>query len=342
MAATDTADAVRAPAPALLPCVIRGSGMALPEQAVTSAALDARLHHTPGYSEKRSGVQCRYLADDWLHQGALGARALLRALEQAGLGVDALDLVLGACGVPEQALPSTAVFIAHEAGLPAGTPAFDVNASCLSFLVALRLAASLLAEGQYRRIAVVAADLASRGVDWNNPEASLIFGDGAAAVVLEHGSGQQGVAAFDYASYPEGRRLCQIRGGGTAHNPRTGVLPADYLFQMDGKGVFRLAAAHMERFVAGLLARAGLTLEQVDLVVPHQASHLGLEHMRKQLGIAPERLMNIYPQYGNQVAASIATALHLARVQGRAAPGQRLLLLGTAAGLSLGGLVLTL
>ncbi|MQA40623.1 3-oxoacyl-[acyl-carrier-protein] synthase III C-terminal domain-containing protein [Rugamonas aquatica] len=325
----------------MIPLRIRSSGVALPDNCVTSGELDSMLHHARGYCESRSGVAQRYFADGSLRQSRLGAQALQDALRRADLAPAGLDLVIGACAVPEQAIPATAVFIAQHAGVPAGVPAFDVNASCLSFLVALRLAAGMLADQQYRRIAVVAVDLASRGIDWDAPEASLIFGDGAAAIILERGAGG-GIESFRYATYPEGARLCQIRGGGTAHNPRTAAVPADYLFQMDGKGVFRLASQHMGAFVADLLCDAGVTLADIDLVVPHQASHLGIEHMRRQLGIAPERMVDIYARHGNQVAASMPSALHHALDGQRASTGSRLLLIGTAAGLSLGGMVLAL
>jgi 3-oxoacyl-[acyl-carrier-protein] synthase-3 len=255
---------------------------------------------------------------------------------------DSIDLLISACAVPEQALPSTACLIACQAGLPAGTPAFDVNASCLSFLSAMEVAGALLATGRYRRIAVVSTDLASRGIDWAEPDASLIFGDGAAAVILDGGTQQQGIRAFRLATYPEGRTYCEIRAGGTARNPRVGVTPQDYLFRMDGKAVFKLAARVLPNFLRDLLAAADTDLASIDLLVPHQASQLGLAHAAKLLNVPPAKIMDIYATHGNQVAASIPTALHEALISGRARSGQRILLMGTAAGLSVGGMVLDL
>ena len=326
----------------MIPVRIVSVGKAVPAHVVSSESLDVRLGHPAGYTFKKSGVRSRYFAALDETQGELGAAALRDALHNASLGVDAVDLLISACGVPEQALPNTACFIAASAGMPAGMAVFDVNASCLSFLAALQVAGGLLAAGAYRRIAIVSCDLPSRGVDWDDPEASLIFGDGAAAVIVEKGGPGQGIRAAKFATYPEGRRLCEIRAGGTARNPRTGAVPGDYLFRMDGKGVYKLAVQLMPAFLDALFERADCTLASLDLVVPHQASALGLLHAAKRLGVAESRLVRIYETHGNQVAASIPTALYTAVMSGRAEPGQRMLMMGTAAGLTIGAMVFDL
>jgi 3-oxoacyl-[acyl-carrier-protein] synthase-3 len=326
----------------MIPVRIVSVGKAVPSHVVSSESLDVKLGHPAGYTFKKSGVRSRFFAAPGDTQGALGAAALRDALANASLGVDGIDLLISACGVPEQALPNTACFIAASAGMPAGTAAFDVNASCLSFLAALQVAGGLFAAGAYRRIAIVSCDLASRGIDWDDPEASLIFGDGAAAVIVEKGGPGQGIRAAKFATYPEGRRLCEIRAGGTARNPRTEVNPSDYLFRMDGKGVYKLAVQLMPDFLEALFQDADCTLDSLDLVVPHQASALGLLHAAKRLGVDESRLVRIYETHGNQVAASIPTVLHAAVMSGRAAPGQRMLMMGTAAGLTIGAMVFDL
>ncbi len=326
----------------MIPVRLVSVGKAVPSRTVSSESLDASLGRPPGYTFKKSGVRSRFFAAADESQSALGARALHDALRNASLGVDAIDLLISACGVPQQALPNTACFIAAAAGLPAGTPAFDVNASCLGFLAALQVAGGLLASGAYARIAIVSSDLASRGIDWDDAEASLIFGDGAAAVILERGTAEQGIRAVKFATYPEGRHLCEIRGGGTARNPRAGAVPADYLFRMDGKAVFKLAVQLLPAFLDELMARSGAGLDALDVVVPHQASALGLLHAAKKIGVPEAKLVRIYETHGNQVAASIPTALYEAVMTGRARPGQRVLMMGTAAGLTIGGLILDL
>lgn len=328
--------------PAVLPVVILSSGKALPGHKVSSAELDSLLSKSAGWVEKRSGVMHRFHACDDESQSEIAARALHDALARGGIEPGSIDLLLSASGVQEQALPSTASRILRHAGLGAGTPGFDINASCFSFPVALHVAANLLNAFAYRRIAIVASDLASRGIDWGNAEASLIFGDGAAAVIVERGDGARGIEGFQLRTYPEGNAYCEIRAGGTRRNPRTGAHASDFLFQMDGKRVFRLAASVMDGLLADLLGEAGLSLGDIDTIVPHQASHLGMRHVAERLRVPTERIVNIYETHGNQVAASIPTALHEAILTGRAQPGQRVMLIGTAAGLTVGGMILTL
>ncbi|MES2319465.1 MAG: ketoacyl-ACP synthase III [Pseudomonadota bacterium] len=326
----------------MIPVRLLSVGKAVPSRTVSSESLDASLGRPPGYTFKKSGVRSRFFAAAEETQSQLGAAALHDALRNAALQPSSIELLIAACGVPEQALPNTACFISAAAGLPAGTPAFDVNASCLSFLAAMQVAAGLLASGAYARIAIVSSDLASRGVDWDDVEASLIFGDGAAAVILEKGGPEQGIRAARFESYPAGRQLCEIRGGGTKRNPRAGAAPADYLFRMDGKGVFKMAVQLMPAFLAKLMDASGVGLDQLDVVVPHQASALALLHTAKKIGVPEAKLVRIYETHGNQVAASIPTALYEAVMSGRAGPGKRVLMIGTAAGLTLGGMIVDL
>jgi 3-oxoacyl-[acyl-carrier-protein] synthase-3 len=316
------------------------TGKANPALEMSSSMLDQKLSKASGYTYKKSGVVTRRFSDKNESQSELAALALRDALNNAAVAANSIDLLISACGVQEQALPSTACAIAAHAGMLDGTPAFDVNASCLGFMMALKVAASLLSTGTYRRIAVVSADQPSRGMNWGEPEASLIFGDGAAAAILEKGNENQGIQSFLFKTYVEGRQFCEIRGGGTKCNPSTGSVDKDYLFSMDGKQVLKLALQKMPGFMHELMAQSGFSLDTIDIVVPHQASHLGMTHMIKRIGLDAARVVNIYETHGNQVAASIPTALHEAFVTGRLRFGQRALLLGTAAGVSLGGLVL--
>jgi 3-oxoacyl-[acyl-carrier-protein] synthase-3 len=324
----------------MLPLKLLATGKALPSRCVSSAELDRVLQRPAGFVRRKSGIDHRYHAGAGECQSTLAAVALRNALTRAAISPGSIDLLLSASGVPEQALPSTACRILEPAGLASGTPAFDVNASCLSFLAALQLAAALLNAGTYRRIAIVASDLASRGLNWDDPESSLIFGDGAAAAVVEKGDGRTGIEAFRMETYPQGKALCEIRAGGTRCTPATGVQPSDFLFRMDGKAVFRLTSQVIGRFLDGLFTGAPFRSEDLDLIIPHQASHLAMRHVRKRLALPESRVVDIYATHGNQVAASLPTALHEAVTSGRMAAGARALLIGTAAGLTVGGMVL--
>ncbi|MGQ6007668.1 3-oxoacyl-[acyl-carrier-protein] synthase III C-terminal domain-containing protein [Serratia sp. IR-2025] len=326
--------------PELLPLKIIATGAALPPNRVASSTLDARLGKPVGYVEKRSGIVYRYHAADDASQAELAAAALQDALARSAIPVASIDLLISASAIAVQALPCSAAHILKVAGLAPGTPGFDINSSCVSFISALQVAAGLLNAGTYRRIAIVSADLASRGIDWQHEESSLIFGDGAACAIVERGDGTGGILASLVETYPAGSELCEIRAGGTRRNPRAGMCEQDFLFHMQGKPLFRQASALIEGYLDRLLSASGLTLAQIATVVPHQASHLSLEHMRKRLHVSSEALVDIYRHHGNQVAASIPTALHAAVTTGRFNPGQPVMLIGTAAGLALAGMVL--
>jgi 3-oxoacyl-[acyl-carrier-protein] synthase-3 len=324
------------------PLALLATGKALPSRRVSSAELDAELGHRPGYVQEKSGIVERHYASPAESQAELAAAALRDAMARGGIAPNSIDLLISTSGVPDQALPAMSCRILEPAGLPAGTPAFDVNASCLGFLAALQVASGLLAGGGYRRIAITACDLASRGLDWAEPEASLIFGDGAAAVIVEAGDGTQGIVGQRIETHPAGKQLCEVRAGGTARNPRTGVCAQDYLFAMQGRAVFKFVAGLLDGFLQRLLQPSGNRLSDMDLIVPHQASHLSMQHLQRRLGLAPQRVIDIYARHGNQVSASLPTALHEAVSSGRARRGSRVMLLGSAAGITLGGMVLAL
>lgn len=319
---------------------IISTGVAIPPGRVTSAELDIRLGKAAGYVEKRSGIIERYHAALDESQAELGAKALHNALQAASLTPSSIDLLICASAVAVQILPCNAVHILQAAGITSGIAGFDVNSSCVSFITALEVAAGLLNSGAYRRIAIVSVDLPSRGIDWTHEEASLIFGDGAACAIVERGDGSSGIVATLTETYPQGSALCEVPGGGTRRNPRTGMTDSDFLFHMQPKPLFRFASSLIEDYFARLLQKSGVTLADIGTVVPHQASHLSLEHMRKRLGVAPEVLVDIYRHYGNQVAASIPSALHHAVINGRFTSGAPVMLIGTAAGLTLAGMVI--
>ena len=325
-----------------LPISIIATGKALPAQRVLSTDLDAQLGLKAGSVEKKSGLLWRHFADNNTSQSQLAAAALHDACAHHDIALDSIDLLICASAIPEQVLPYTASAIIAASGLKAGLPAFDINASCVSFVTALFQAAALLQTGAYRRIAIVSAEIASRGLNWQDHESSLIFGDGAAAVIVEQGDGRAACIAYRLETHPQGRDLCEIRAGGTRRNPRTGLETSDHYFRMQGKPVFKLASQLMPSFMQNLFAELDFKPQNIDVVVPHQASHLAMQHIKSRLGLSSEQVIDIYATHGNQVAASIPTALHEAFRTGRARKGQTMMLIGTAAGFSIAGMVLTL
>ena len=253
--------------------------------------------------------------------------------------------MLGACGVPYQPLPATAPLVMRRLGMADGSAAaYDVNATCLSFLTALELAAGRIALGQSRAALVFSAEVASRALPWRDqPDVAALFGDGAAAAVLVPArDGRSGIRASLLRSYPSAYEACEIGAGGTRFDfhGEPAQFAAHALFHMDGKALFRVTHRHFPPFVEQVLAAAGWSRADVDLVVPHQASPLALEHMVQHTGMAQDRVVDVAARLGNQIAASIPTALDIAWRDGRIGPGAKLLLLGTSAGVSFGGMAI--
>ena len=323
---------------------ILGTGKYLPERLVTSRALDAQLGLAAGTIERKTKLVSRHFV---AHETAaqMGAAAARAAIAAAGLQLADIDCLVAANATMDQGMPYNAALLHGELKLNQHqTPAFDVGTSCLSFLTAFDLLSTMIAAGRYRRVLIVSSDIASYGLDWNTLESSAIFGDGAAAAVIAPATTDETgkVLAAHFITLSEGQSFCEIKGGGSRHFPTNiqGDWQSYYQFKMDGKAVFRLVFEHMPRFVERLLAEAGMRMSDVALVIPHQASDHGLKHIARHLKIPPGRLLNIFATHGNQVAASMPTALHEAVAQERIQRGDRVLLLGTSAGVTLGGMVI--
>ncbi len=321
---------------------ILGTGHAVPERIVSSEELDRQLGHAPGTVYAQSGVLQRHVAARGETAASLAARAARHALDAAGLTMADVDCVVAASATMDQGMPCNAALIYRELGeSDRAVPAFDVNASCLGFLVALETLSWPIAAGRYERVLVVAADIASCALNWDDLGASAIFGDGAAAAVLGARPDSR-ILHSEIRTFAQGAHLCEIPAGGSRYHPsRMDESIEPYItFRMNGKGVFKLASAHLPEFLSDLLAGAAVTLDDIDWVVPHQASRLALEHVCARLGFRSGCVVDVFSELGNQVAASLPTALDYAIRDGRIRRGDTLLLLGTGAGLTLGGMVL--
>jgi 3-oxoacyl-[acyl-carrier-protein] synthase-3 len=324
---------------------IAGLGACLPRTIRTSDELDGVFGQAVGWTRETLGIATRGVAEPDETTSAMGAKAAREALAAAGWAVGDFDVLIGACGVMEQPIPGASILIQEALGLgKSGVWAFDVNQTCLSFLTALDLAAMGFASGRFKRALIVSSDIASAGLDWSDPVASAIFGDGAAAACVEASDDRNGpgVLSRRFESYGEGKDLATLRAGGTRLRVEAGyeALVAGSHFQMDAFGVFKAAARVLPKLVDGVLADAGLTRETVELIICHQASKPGVEHIRRLMGGDPERVVDIFASHGNQIATSLPSVLVEAQRQGRLKPGTTVLLLGTAAGISAAAMVL--
>lgn len=311
-----------------------GTGVYFPANIVTADDIDRLAGLAKGTTLRTTGVlERRFVGRE---TSSVMAAA---ALDQA-CGNIRPDLLISAGGTPQQIIPSTASLIAAEMGWRR-VAAFDINASCMGFLSALEVASSLLENGRYGTIAIACADISSGGINWKDPESAGILGDGAGAVLLRGGAG---FFRSRMEAWPEGVGLTRVRGGGTE-------LPAsrmdsgnkdEFLFRMDGPRVFRLAARALDEIVSGLIGESSERWNSFAAVIPHQASPLAIRHMSRRLKVPESKVVSVVERLGNTIAAGMPIALHTALNEGRAKSGDKVVLVGTGAGLLAGAAVLKL
>jgi 3-oxoacyl-[acyl-carrier-protein] synthase-3 len=323
---------------------IAGTGHCLPISKRLSTDIDQELQRKIGKTESRTGVRERPVA---LREtsSSMAVAASKNAISNANLDAADIDLIISACAVPEQPIPAMAPLIQAGLGLGhTGIPAFDINASCLSFVAAFDLAAQLIEARRFRNVLIVSSEIASRALPWkSDPDTAAMFGDGAAAAILTSSHSKSGgLAASHFETWSGGYHDCELPAGGTRfdfqHQHDDFVKGAQ--FQMDGRAAYRLAAQTIQPFFDKLLTKAGWHLDEVSLVVPHQASRGALDHLVAKLKIPRGKIIDIIADHGNQIAASIPMALNFAMRGDRITSGMKVLVIGTSAGFSLGGLCL--
>ena len=265
-----------------------------PARVVTAAELDARLGLPAGWTGGKTGVFQRHFIEPGRDTNAsMGAEAVRRTLAAAGIEFGEVDLLINASGSIQQPIPCTAALIQRELGERAaatGVPCLDLNATCLSFLFALEFAGTWLAARGGGRVLLVSSEIASQGVDWDDPGAACLFGDGAAACLLEWAPGaDSGLLASRFETFSEGAEYCQVRAGMQGQPPGTYTRERhkDFVFQMDGPAVHRMAMKRLPGLVERCLADAGLSIADLDAVVPHQAGITSMRLVERRLGLAP-------------------------------------------------------
>jgi 3-oxoacyl-[acyl-carrier-protein] synthase III len=320
---------------------IDGSAVALPRRAVPSIEVDALSGQQAGATQAQFKISNRHWAEPDETSSALAAKAVQSAINEAGWDPKTIDAIIGACGVMEQPIPGTSALVQRRLGLgDSGIPAFDINATCLSFLMAFDRALAGFALGEWRRVVLFSSDIASAALDFSNVEASVIFGDGAAAFALSS-EGPHERLAHSFKTFSDAADVCRLEAGGTRVRPQDDLeaFLARSKFQMDGKAVFKATASRFSPFIDALLEQANINAEELSVIVPHQASAAALEHLKRALPGGHEKTIDIFAEYGNQIAVSMPHALHVARTSGRLAKNTIGLLVGTSAGVSLGGAV---
>jgi len=315
--------------------VVLGTGSALPKRIVTNAELAARIDTSDEWIIERTGIHQRYIAEESETTASLATEAARVAMADAGLGPDAIDLIIVATATPDNTFPATATKVQNALGCNGGA-AFDVAAVCSGFLYGLATADSMLRTGLGTHALVIGAETFSRILDWEDRTTCVLFGDGAGAVVLaapdkhaEPGAMRRGVIATQLHADGAHHDLLYVDGG-----PST-TQSVGHL-RMKGREVFRHAVVNLTQVLGEVLDKANISASQIDWIVPHQANKRILDATAKKLGIPPEKVVVTVDRHANTSAASVPLALDAARRDGRIKPGDLVMLEAMGGGFTWG------
>ena len=313
---------------------IIGTGSDLPNTPVSNDELAARLaangvETSDTWIRERTGITQRYIAEAGQTASELGANAARRALEAAHISVDQVDLIIVATSTPDMTFPSTACLLQAKIGAD-NAAAFDVQAVCSGFIYALTTADAMIRAGQARTALVVGAEVFSRLLDWNDRTSCVLFGDGAGAVVLQ-ASDEPGILSSRVHSDGKLSHILYAEGA-----VNSGQLTGHPFLKMDGQAVFKQAVKVLGEVALEVLDDAGLSPEQVDWLIPHQANIRILQATAKRLDISMDKVVATVDIHGNTSAASVPLALDAAVRDGRIKAGQVVLLQGVGGGFTWG------
>jgi 3-oxoacyl-[acyl-carrier-protein] synthase-3 len=309
---------------------ITGWGKCLPPAVLTNHDLSTLLDTSDEWIVSRTGIRERRISHVGLEE--LGYVAAARALAAAALdGRDIELIVFGTCSNDDQ-VPNMASGIQLRIGAQAAA-AFDINTACTSFLYGLSTATALIRTGVVRNALVIGAELISPFMDWSDRDVAVLFGDGAAAVVLEASTLEEGLLAEKLGCYADARETLRVQGMGGRYANR-GVLYGVTRWQFEGQEIFKRAVQGMSGACEHTLSRMGFSPRDVELLVPHQANLRIIEAVAKRAQVPMERVFLNISRYGNMSAATVAVALCEALEEGRVRPGALLLLPGFGGGLT--------
>jgi 3-oxoacyl-[acyl-carrier-protein] synthase III len=314
---------------------IVGTGSYLPPRAMDNAEFAARLETSDAWIRERTGIARRHIADEAQGSSDLALAASRHALQAAGLDAAQIDLIVVATSTPDFVFPSTACLLQQKLGVK-GCAAFDVQAVCSGFVYGLATADSFIKSGMASRALVVGAEVFSRILDWNDRGTCVLFGDGAGAVVLAADS-RPGIHAS--VLHADGSQVGMLSVPGNVSRGR--IIGSPFL-QMNGQGVFKFAVKVLEEVARETVAKAGMALEDVDWLIPHQANIRILEATARKLGLPEDKLVVTVDHHGNTSAASVPLALDEFVRAGRIRPGQRVLMQGVGGGFTWGATLATL
>jgi 3-oxoacyl-[acyl-carrier-protein] synthase-3 len=308
---------------------ITGLGVKVPDRVVTNEDLKQYVDTTDEWIRARTGIRERRMASREEALSDIALPASRDALAQAGVEGKDIDLLIVATVTPDMTFPSTGAILADKLGA-VDAAAYDLSAGCTGFMYALAQAYGMLVGGLAKRALVVGGDLLSRILDWEDRSTLVLFGDGAGAVVMETVP-ERGFLGFELGADGAGGQSLWLPGSGSRifDDP-------DRFVKMNGREVFKFATRILVKSAQDVMERCGVTIDDVDVYVPHQANMRIIDHATKKLGVPSEKVVINVDRYGNTSSGSIPLALADAAQDGRLRPGKLVLMTGMGAGLTWG------
>ncbi len=313
-----------------------GVGHYLPVSVVNNSAFEASLDTNDEWIRTRTGIRQRHFANEEETTSVMGCRAAEAALRDAGYLIEDIDAIILATSTADLTFPSAATMVQNALGMRHGF-AFDVQAVCAGFIYALSTADAMIRAGQIRRALVIGAETFSKLMDWQDRGTCILFGDGAGALVLEACAGNgtsndRGILRTQLCSDGQFQEILYVDGG--TSTGKIGHL------RMSGREVYRHAVEKLSSSCEETLQKAGISLEEIDWIVPHQANIRIMEALAKRLSVPMERMIATVHNHGNTSAASIPLALSLARSEGKINPGEVVITAAIGGGLAWGSVVI--
>ncbi|SFA78748.1 MULTISPECIES: beta-ketoacyl-ACP synthase III [unclassified Bacillus (in: firmicutes)] len=302
---------------------ILGIGRYLPEKVVTNADLEKIVDTSDEWIRTRTGIEERRLAEDNIDTSDMGFEAAKKAIENAGIAPEEIDLILVATVTPDRPFPSVACMLQDRLGAKRAA-AMDISAACAGFMYGMITAKQFIETGAYKHILIVGVEKLSKITDWTDRNTAVLFGDGAGAVILGPVSENRGILAFELGA----------DGTGAKH------LYQDENIIMNGREVFKFAVRQMGESSVHVLEKAGLSKEDVDFLVPHQANIRIMEASRERLGLPVEKMSKTVNKYGNTSAASIPISLVEELEAGKIQDDDVIVMVGFGGGLTWGAIAL--
>lgn len=317
---------------------IVGTGRCLPGAPVTNAELAATLaasgvETSDAWIRERTGIAQRYIAPDEISSSDLAADAARAALQMAGMTPNDIGLIIVATSTPDMIFPSTACLVQKKLGITSDCPAFDVQAVCSGFVYGLATADLYIASGKVKSALVIGAETFSRIMDWKDRGTCVLFGDGAGAVVLK-ADASPGILGHRLHARGEHEHILRTAGAVVS-----GVARGHPFLTMDGQAVFKLAVQVLDSVAREVALEAGVAIEAIDWLIPHQANVRILQATAKRLGIAEDRVIMTVDQHANTSAASVPLALDVGVRDGRIQSGQHVMMQGVGGGFTWGAVL---